>query len=49
MPAAVQGIGKTQRCLLHAGFEKVVIQRDDSERSHFVTSFSSLQLLLGCA
>jgi hypothetical protein len=27
---------------------KVVAQLDDSERSHFVTSFSSLQLLLGC-
>jgi hypothetical protein len=26
-----------------------VVERDDSERSYFVTSFSSLQLLLGCS
>jgi len=27
---------------------KIGVQLEDSERSHFVTSFSSLQLLLAC-
>jgi hypothetical protein len=47
-PAAVQVIEKKLNGARRLPDPKVVAQLDDSERSHFVTSFSSLQLLLGC-
>jgi len=47
-PAAVQGIKETERYPSLTGFEARG-QLEESERSHFVTLFGSLQLLLGCS
>jgi hypothetical protein len=47
-PPAVQGIAKKLNGAHGLPDPKIGVQLEDSERSHFVTSFSSLQLLSGC-